>query len=312
MDFRDLAMKLDEAQVEKEIVNDEKDRHSAIHLPAQESPMMNGRENEPLKIKEVKGKSRLADSFINSNLRYERIAEKLSQFRDNYEQFIRDLGGMVNFFNEIPTKPPSTLDGAIMPHWSNNYLPPSDAIALCGFLFKYNPAVYMEIGSGNSTKFARRVISHFNLRTKIISIDPAPRAIIDSICDESVRAPMQMVPKGVFQALREDNILFIDGSHRCLQNSDVTYMFLDILPNLRPGVLIHFHDIFLPDDYPSEWAERFYSEQYLLGVLLLFGSGYEILYSSKYVSLDPDLYKQFVTLLNKSPEGGSIWMRLNH
>ncbi len=304
-------MKLGEAQVEKEIVKDEKDRCFTLHLPAQESPMMGERGNEPLMINEIKDKSGLAGSYVNSHLGHERVAEKLSLFRDNYEQFIRDLGGLVNFFNEIPAEPPSTPDGAIMPHWSNNYLPPSDAIALCGFLFKYNPAVYMEIGSGNSTKFAKRVISHFNLRTKIISIDPSPRAVIDSICDEFVRAPIQIVPKSVFQALREDNILFIDGSHRCLQNSDVTYVFLDILPNLRPGVLIHFHDIFLPDDYPSEWAERFYNEQYLLGVLLLFGSGYEILYSSKYVSLDPDLSRQFVTLLNKSPDGGSIWMRLN-
>jgi len=261
--------------------------------------------------KEIKGISGLADRLVNSNLRYERIAEKLSLFRDNYEQFIQILGGLVNFFNEIPVELPSTPDGATMPHWSNNYLPPGDAMALCGFLFKYNPAVYMEIGSGNSTKFARWVISHFNLRTKIISIDPSPRAVIDSICDESVRAPMQMVPKGVFQALRKDNILFIDGSHKCLQDSDVTYLFLDILPNLSPGVLIHFHDIFYPKDYPSEWAERFYNEQYLLGVLLLFGSGYEILYSSIYVSLDRELRGQFVTLLNKLPGGGSLWMRLS-
>jgi hypothetical protein len=304
-------MELDKVQVEKENEYGEKDRCSAVHLTAQEYPMMAQRGNEPLRINEIKDKSVLADSSINSNLRYERIAERLSLFRDNYEQFIQSLGRLVNFFNEIPAEPPTTPDGALMPHWSNNYLSPGDAMALCGFLFKYNPVVYMEIGSGNSTKFAKRVISHFNLRTKIISIDPSPRAEIDSICDESVRAPMQMVPKGVFQALRKDNILFIDGSHRCLQNSDVTYMFLDVLPDLSPGVLIHFHDIFFPEDYPSEWAERFYSEQYLLGVLLLFGSGYEILYSSRYVRLDRELSGQFVTLLNKSPSGGSLWMRLN-
>jgi len=244
-------------------------------------------------------------------LGHEKIAEKLSLFRDKYEQFIQGLGEMASFFDEIPAEPSSTPDRIIKPYWLNNYLLPGDAIALCGFLFRYNPAVYMEIGSGNSTKFARHVISRFNLRTKIISIDPSPRADIDSVCDESVRVPIQMVPKGVFQALCKDNILFIDGSHRCLQNSDVTYVFLDILPNLQPGVLVHFHDIFWPNDYPSEWAERFYNEQYLLGVLLLFGSGYEILYSSSYVNLDPDLNRQFITQLNKTPDGGSIWMRFN-
>jgi len=266
--------------------------------------------NEPLRMNEIKYTSRLADSHVNSHLGHEMIAEKFSLFRDKYEQFIQGLGGLTDFFAKIPAEQPLDPDGAIMPHWSNNYLPPGDAIALCGFLFKYNPAVYIELGSGNSTKFAKRVISHFNLRTKIISIDPEPRAAIDSICDKVVRAPVQMVPKGVFQALRKDNILFVDGSHRCLQNSDVTFVFLDILPNLHAGVLVHFHDIFWPEDYPIEWTERFYSEQYLLGVLLLFGSGYEILYSSKYVSLDPGLRSQFRALLNRSPGGGSIWMRL--
>ena len=309
MGFSGLAMKLDKIQVEKEVTNNQKDRCFSLHLPAQESLIVGNKGNKNLRIDETRDTSGLKDNDINSHLGHERIAEKLSLFRDKYEQFIQDLGELTNFFAEIPTEQPLTQDGAIMPHWSNNYLPQSDAISLCGFLFKYNPAVYMEIGSGNSTKFAKRVVSHFNLRTKIISIDPNPRAVIDSICDDVVREPVQMVSKGVFQALRKDNILFVDGSHRCLQNSDVTFLFLDILPNLRPGVVVHFHDICWPMDYPSEWAERFYSEQYLLGVLLLFGSGYEILYSSGYVGLDPYLSRQFRAILNRSPGGSSLWMR---
>ncbi len=304
-------MKFEGARTEKDVVKNGGHQNFTLHPLTQESLKINDGGNEPLGINNIKSGSGLKESFVNSRLRHENIAEKLSLFRDRYEKFIHDLGKLSGFFGEIPAEPSSVPDEAKNPYWSNDYLPPGDAMALCGFLYRYNPAVYMEIGSGNSTKFARQVISHFNLRTKIISIDPSPRAIIDSICDESVRAPIQMVPKGVFQALRKDNVLFIDGSHRCLQNSDVTYMFLDILPNLCPGVLVHFHDIFWPEDYPDVWAERFYNEQYLLGVLLLFGSGYEILYSSKYVSLDPELNGQFMSLLNKSPDGGSIWIRFN-
>ena len=217
------------------------------------------------------------------------IAEKLALFRQNYKNFIKDLGILGEFFAKIPRDEPAGEGQASVPYWSNIYLPPGDSIALCGFLVRYNPVVYMEIGSGNSTKFARRAISHFNLRTKIISIDPCPRAEIDSLCDEVIRVPLQMVPVHIFQMLRKDNILFVDGSHRCLQNSDVTYMFMDVLPNTRPGIILHFHDIFWPHDYPGEWTERFYNEQYLLGVLLLFGSGYEILYSSSFVHGDPEL-----------------------
>jgi len=277
-------------------VSDEKSGRLAVHPPL-EASLMNG---------ETPG---WVGRDVRSNMGRERIAERLSLFRYNYERFIQSLAALTDFFAEIPSEPVLGSDGTMTPHWSNQYLPQGDAIALCGFLLKYNPAVYMEIGSGNSTKFARRVISHFNLRTKIISVDPSPRAVIDAICDDVVRTPVQMVPKGVFQALCKDNILFIDGSHRCLQNSDVTYVFLDVLPNLRPGVLIHFHDICWPEDYPSTWTERLYNEQYVLGVLLLFATDYEILYPSNYVRLDPALNRLFRTVLNRPPTGSSIWMR---
>jgi len=245
------------------------------------------------------------------------IAEKLSLFRHNYRNFIEGLGILGEFFSKIPCDEPAGQGQASVPYWSNSYLPPGDAIALCGFLVKYNPVIYMEVGSGNSTKYARRVISHFNLRTKIISIDPKPRAEIDLLCDEVVRAPLQMVPVGVFQKLCKDNILFVDGSHRCEQNSDVTYMFLEVLPKIKPGVILHFHDIFWPRDYPDRWADRLYNEQYMLGVLLLFGCGYEILYAASFAGRDPELRQEFEAVLQPFlPQmctcgGGSLWMKLN-
>jgi hypothetical protein len=244
------------------------------------------------------------------------INEKIALFRQNYENFIKGLGALGKFFSEISLEEP-VGQGQAMPYWLNKYLPTGDAIALCGFLVKYNPAVYIEVGSGNSTKFAKRVISHFNLRTKIISIDPYPRAEIDSLCDEVVRAPLQEVPVSVFEKMRQGSILFVDGSHRCLQNSDVTYMFLDIMPNLQPGVIFHFHDIFWPQDYPAAWLDRVYNEQYLLGVLLLFGTGYEILYSAYYASHDSQLNSLFESVLRPflpdkcNSGGGSFWMRMN-
>ena len=265
----------------------------------------------------------LGSDFYNLRARYgcshpyhQQIAEKLSLFRDNYKQFIQGLGALGDFFSEIPMERPSNPKEAATPYWSNGYLPAGDAIALCGFLFTHNPCIYLEIGSGNSTKFARRVISHFNLRTKIISIDPSPRAEIDAICDKVVRTPVEVVPQSVFDTFRGNNILFIDSSHRCLQNSDVTFVFMDILPNLEPGVMVHFHDIYWPKDYPDGWENRLYNEQYLLGVLLLFGSGYEILYSSRYVGSDSVLSSKFETVLrrylpDRCGRGGcSLWMKL--
>jgi len=85
----------------------------------------------------------------------------------------------------------------------------------------------------------------------------------------------------------------MDGSHRSFMNSDVTIFFLEILPRLKSGVLVHLHDIFLPLDYPPYWEYRYYphrywSEQYLLAASLLAGHrNYEILLPNRHISDTP-------------------------
>lgn len=245
-----------------------------------------------------------------------KIGEKLAQFYENYKNLIRIFADLEEFFSAIPDQYQQELSADLRPYWLNGFFPPSDAMALCGVLYKYRPRVYLEIGSGNSTKFARKFISDFKLGTEIISIDPEPRSKIDKLCDQVIRMPLEMVQYHYFEDLQEDDILFIDSSHRCLQNSDVTCIFLDILPRLRPGVMVHFHDVWWPEDYNDAWAGRLYNEQYLLGILLLFGKGYEILYSSNYVTLDPELSKEyegvsrFLSNVGRAKRGGSIWMKL--
>ncbi|GAA2903921.1 hypothetical protein GCM10010517_69930 [Streptosporangium fragile] len=155
------------------------------------------------------------------------------------------------------------------PYWDNGWLPPLDALALYGFLVESAPRRYVEIGSGNSTKFARRAVDDHGLRTHITSIDPAPRAHVDALCDASIRSPLERVDPEVFADLEAGDIVFLDGSHRVFMGSDVTVFFFEILPRLRPGVLVQLHDVLLPRDYPPEWRWRHYSEQYLLAAFLL-------------------------------------------
>jgi hypothetical protein len=164
-----------------------------------------------------------------------------------------------------------TPDNATEPHWINDWFVGLDAVALYGFIATRRPRRYIEIGSGTSTKFARRAISDHSPRTTIISIDPNPRSEIDAICDEVIRLPLEDVAAEFFASLRADDILFFDGSHRAFQNSDVTVFFTEILPGLPRGMLVGVHDIFLPHDYPVEWHDRLYSEQYLLACWLLAG-----------------------------------------
>ena len=135
-----------------------------------------------------------------------------------------------------------------------------DAIALMAFLKDYRPHLLLEIGSGNSTRFARRAIREFQLPTRIVSCDPAPRAEIRIVSDEIFQQSAETLPHSVFERLAAGDVLFIDSSHRVFQNSDVTMLCLEILPRLSSGVIVHFHDILLPYDYPPQWARRFYSE----------------------------------------------------
>ena len=84
--------------------------------------------------------------------------------------------------------------------------------------------------------------------------------------------PLEGLPRSFWADMSADDLLFVDNSHRCLPNSDVTVFFLDILPALPAGMVYGLHDIFLPYDYPETWMPRYYNEQYLLQVYLNAGA----------------------------------------
>ena len=128
------------------------------------------------------------------------------------------------------------------------------------------------------------------LSTRLVSIDPHPRVEIDALCDVVIRQPAEDVDPDYFNDLRAGDILFIDSSHRSFTNSDVTALYLDVLPRLPPGVVIHLHDVFLPYDYPEEWGDRFYNEQYLLACSLLAKQpSFEILLANTFINCDEQL-----------------------
>jgi Methyltransferase domain len=159
-----------------------------------------------------------------------------------------------------------------LPHWNNIWFSSLDAAALMYFALSRTPRTYLEIGSGYSTKFLKFTVASAALSTRVISIDPQPRSEIDVLCDEVIRSPLEELELSIFDRLEAGDICFFDGSHRVFTNSDTTVFFMDVLPRLKKGVLVHIHDIFWPDDYIPEWNGRLYSEQYLLGAMLLSGS----------------------------------------
>jgi hypothetical protein len=253
-------------------------------------------------------------------LKYGRAGEKLmaqlAQSVPAAKALIEEIAGFHDEFLAIPTQAPKVEVDPGQPSWVNGWFPAFDAVMLYGLLALRNPRWYVEVGSGNSTRFARRAIRDHDLRTKIISIDPCPRAEIDAICDQVVRAPLEEVEPKEIENLSEEDLLFVDSSHRSFQNSDVTVFFTEMLPALPPGLVYGMHDIYLPNDYPVEWTERFYSEQYLLAAYLHGGAGGdEVLAPLAYLWHETQLVSAFARTFDRlgldHPQryGNSFWMR---
>ncbi|HEV2686978.1 MAG TPA: class I SAM-dependent methyltransferase [Bryobacteraceae bacterium] len=203
------------------------------------------------------------------------------------------------------------------PEWMNGFLSAFDAVSLYALIRLHLPRNYIEIGSGHSTRFTRRAVKDGQLDTKLISIDPRPRKDVRGIADRVIEQPVEELSLDIFESLQSGDILFVDDSHRVFTNSDATVVFLDILPRLKPGVLVQFHDIFLPADYPPEWNARYYSEQYLLAChLLAHTQQFEILLANAVISGDPELSSILAELWshpamnNVERHGCSFWLRI--
>ncbi len=214
------------------------------------------------------------------------LLQMFDQQRGEYRAWLERIKTYAEALARIPADPSDERS----PFWNNGWMPPLDGAALYCMLAERKPRLYLEVGSGNSTKFARRAIEDHKLATRIVSIDPHPRAEINGLCDQIVRKPLQDVELGVFQQLQPGDVLFIDNSHVLLMNSDVSVAFVEVLPSLPAGVLVQVHDIFLPYDYPQKWAHRYFNEQYALAFALLEGaSRLQVLLPNAYVAADPEL-----------------------
>ncbi|HEY2294820.1 MAG TPA: class I SAM-dependent methyltransferase [Thermoanaerobaculia bacterium] len=232
--------------------------------------------------------------------------------RERYRSTLHEMAAYAPCMSSIPLE--SSHADATEPHWLNEFLPPFDAVALAFTLAKAAPATYLEIGSGESTKLARWAIRQGGLPTRIVSIDPEPRSKIDSLCTTTYRGGLETAPAELYQSLEAGDVLFFDGSHRLTTNSDVAVFFLEVLPALKPGVLVQIHDIYWPLDYPPVWGDRDYSEQYVLGACLLLSPGsFEILLPNTFVCEDTELSADLDLLWRSLPipepmrHGQSFW-----
>lgn len=203
------------------------------------------------------------------------------------------------------------------PTWNNGFLPGLDIVGIYTMFAHFKPKKYVEVGSGNSTKVAYMAKKKEGLNVDIVSIDPMPRAEIDQLADKVIRQPFEAIDFDIVNTLEENDILFIDNSHRILPNSDATVFFLEVLPQLKKGVIVHIHDIYLPYDYPQFMCDRFYSEQYGLAMFILANpKKFQAILPNYFISEDREL-SNIVSPIWDNPKlrgvethGGSFWLRI--
>ncbi|HNL07746.1 MAG TPA: class I SAM-dependent methyltransferase [Chitinophagales bacterium] len=239
----------------------------------------------------------------------------INAHRDEYQDFLEQILQFKDTFFQIKDIR-QTTDKA-QPAWNNGFLPGLDIVSLYTMLTVHRPQKYIEVGSGNSTKVAYKAKKEQQLDTQIISIDPQPRTEIDQLADLVIRQPFETAQYPIVEQLQANDILFIDNSHRILPNSDSTVFFLEVLPRLKKGVIVHIHDIYLPYDYPQFMCDRFYSEQYALATFLLANPHkYRPILPNYFISEDTTLAATLAPLWkhsntqNVEQHGGSFWLQI--
>ncbi len=201
-----------------------------------------------------------------------------------------------------------------------------DAHVFYSFIRHFKPKRIVEIGNGNSTLLAIAALdrnqAETGVRGKLTSIDPYPWPLFKDGyrgLDDLIAKKVQDVPVSYFEELESGDILFIDSSHVIRSGNDVHYEFLEVLPRLKPGVLVHVHDISLPRPYPKVYYENhlYWNEQYLLQAFLAFNGRFEVVWPGNHMMINyPErmlsVFPEFKRMRQDYPksEPTAFWMRV--
>lgn len=225
------------------------------------------------------------------------LLRSFSKFREEYKRF--------------PTKPTAEENQFYL---ENHLFDGVDALVAYCMVRHFQPRLIIEVGSG----FSSLVLGDAAVRNKdsaLICVEPFPRGFLrDGFpgLQSLIEKKVQDIDLNFFSQLHAGDMLFIDSSHTVKIGGDVNYLFLEVLPRLKPGVIVHVHDIFLPFEYRRDWVLdefRFWTEQYLLQAFLMFNSDFEVLMANSYLNRyhQEGLKAAFPDLPDWG--GGSFWMR---
>ena len=205
-----------------------------------------------------------------------------------------------NELSDLPRNKPRTLGFYV----DNGAFEAGDAEYWYNLIRLLKPARIFEVGSGNSTLLAARAIARTRAEApqyscRHVCIEPFEAPWLEQLGVEVVRKRVEEVGTAFFRELQKNDILFIDSSHVIRPRGDVLFEYLELLPSLNPGVVVHLHDIFSPREYPEEWVLKkvlFWNEQYLLEAFLTANSEWKIIGALNYLR-----HNHFEPLRAKSP-----------
>jgi len=230
-----------------------------------------------------------------------------------YQKFLSKVCSV--YQPNFPEEPPNSQADTSGFYLQNGWFGPVDAEILYSFVRHFKPARILEIGSGFSTRVVHRAILDGSLKTKLTCIDPMPRASVLSYADEYVESVVENVPaSNLVNGLGAHDILFIDSSHVIKTGGDITFLFLEIMPQLKPGVIIHIHDIFLPFEYPKHFVDMRigWTEQYLLHGFLAYNRNYEILWPAYYMwQENREAVLDSIPVRDVKRDPSSFWIKKN-
>lgn len=254
---------------------------------------------------------------LRRSLREDRILPGIDFNVDEQLNILRKF----SFNEELEKIPIKKIDKTEF-YYRNNSFGLGDSEYLYNMVRFYKPGKIIEIGGGNSTLMAAGAIKqnrkeNSNYFCEHICVEPYEAAWLEKSGVKVLREKVECVDKQIFSELKANDILFIDSSHMIRPQGDVLFEYLEILPILNKGVLVHIHDIFTPKDYLDEWILddiKLWNEQYLLEAFLSLNDEYRIIGALNY--LKHNHFKELavkcpVLANNMSEEPCSFWMVRN-
>ena len=195
-----------------------------------------------------------------------------------------------------------------------------DAEVLHSMIRYFKPKRIIEIGSGFSTYVSARACllnkEKEEVNTELVAVEPFPNDVLKGGfpgLSALIQKPLEQVDLDLFCSLEANDFLFIDSTHVLKIGGDVKYLYLEVLPRLTKGVIVHSHDIFFPFEYPKSWVLEnhwFWTEQYLLQAFLAFNTAFEVLWAGQYMNRKyPKQVSKTFPSYRKDAFPGSLWIK---